>query len=649
MAEFRNFISNVLKSTDVNSSHISEITTSKNMSLLKTSVTHSSIEPEDNYELLEYLGDGFVNLSIAFYLRNTYPEITDEGWLTKLEQLVKSEKYLPIMTDKLGLTPHIRWKTNVVPKNEVYKIKEDAFESFNGALYTILKEQYSRNVASKVVYSIISQILSSMNIPVEEKQVDPITRLKEIYDKFTYNGEEYSWKNAFKTSIIEKTYTKPNVLASNESVAYLERYKRLNNLSDATIEMWQALYRKGTNEFIEDNPRKNVIAGKQRADPSTYYKPIYKLVAAGTSSSTVIIFSYNKGDFSPEQHNKHVLVKLQEDIPIKELKAKAANLAIQRLAESGIVRAETKDKFRALENYTPKITGKLKGFVKSFLARSNLKENIIMKLMADRGFLEKCAYSFVHPTFAKNPNYYPNSFLGDRFVDYFLIFYLHNRFPKIVNKGYTTKLKHYVKHEMLSDIIFDSGVDNFLQFTQNPESIDPNEDLAKAKRGAFKGLLGVIFTYLYNRYSFGISVSVCYAILRSYFDNLEIPVDPEVIVDDVTKLKELYVSMGWTFSETKTPKGMTQPNVHIIPIKNEEDRTVEYVIEYYAYPYGDKTESNENSFVNSKGKIVPLVSIRGPNIQRKELKQKLSKKALKKLKTEFKIWRPVTLDPYKKI
>ncbi len=125
---------------------------------------------EDSSEVLEWLGDGFIQSIIAYYLYIRFPD-HNEGFLTKIRsRLVKTETL-----SKLALALHFD-KYIVISKHvEIIcngrknaKLLEDCFEAFLGAMIN----DFSENIGMGSAYELVQKFL----IHVIENYID-ITEL----------------------------------------------------------------------------------------------------------------------------------------------------------------------------------------------------------------------------------------------------------------------------------------------------------------------------------------------------------------------------------------------------------------------------------------------------------------------------------------
>ena len=78
----------------------------KNVSLLRTALTHSSVEGRENYERLEFLGDAVLELVVSDFLFRRLPD-ESEGQLTQMRARLVCEKSLSAYARKIGLGSHL--------------------------------------------------------------------------------------------------------------------------------------------------------------------------------------------------------------------------------------------------------------------------------------------------------------------------------------------------------------------------------------------------------------------------------------------------------------------------------------------------------------------------------------------------------------
>lgn len=130
-----------------------------------TSFTTSNIScPEDclplqdmPYERLEFLGDSILGYIIAKYMYLRYPD-QPEGFLSKMRTKLVNGKMLGFLSEKIGFGKFaiISKQIEDINGRSNYKIMEDIYEAFIGALYIdsndiSIVEQWIINVIEKYV------------------------------------------------------------------------------------------------------------------------------------------------------------------------------------------------------------------------------------------------------------------------------------------------------------------------------------------------------------------------------------------------------------------------------------------------------------------------------------------------------------------
>lgn len=108
----------------------------KDYTLFIRAMTHKSysntVAHEKSNERLEYLGDTVIDLIVAQYLFEEFPD-RDEGYLTKLKSKIVNRKMLSYIGGELELRKYIRFKTGRSIRIET--LEGNALEALIGAVY----------------------------------------------------------------------------------------------------------------------------------------------------------------------------------------------------------------------------------------------------------------------------------------------------------------------------------------------------------------------------------------------------------------------------------------------------------------------------------------------------------------------------------
>jgi ribonuclease-3 len=169
--------------------YVHNITQDGNMVRFMLAFTHPSYDKINNYEVLEFHGDGVVNMCIAQYIRKTLPQVINIKWVTRIKHNLISKQNLSQLAHSVGFFDHI-YRKNVT---DTTSMLEDVFEAFFGALVENIRSIYSYAAGYAIAYNIISYLLGQVPISLKPEDVfDPKSLLKEIYDR---NG--WDWKSMY--------------------------------------------------------------------------------------------------------------------------------------------------------------------------------------------------------------------------------------------------------------------------------------------------------------------------------------------------------------------------------------------------------------------------------------------------------------------
>ena len=143
----------------------------KNKKILEKSLIHKSLDPINNNEKLEFLGDRVLGFVISKKLYEIYPEETEGALDKKFASLVNKNMCLSI-ANKLNLSKFIKTNTNKTnnykPEN---KIISDTCEAIIGAIFL--------DQGIKVVENFILKIWNEYIENTQETKIDSKTMLQE--------------------------------------------------------------------------------------------------------------------------------------------------------------------------------------------------------------------------------------------------------------------------------------------------------------------------------------------------------------------------------------------------------------------------------------------------------------------------------------
>ena len=130
---------------------------------------------EESNERLEFLGDSIISSVVAKYLFERYPD-QDEGFMTRIRTKLVNGQSLGNFANIIGLPEFIIISRHVEERckgRENYRILEDAFESFIGALFLDFNEidlqDFYKELFKKKNQNSISNISKNLNEIIKSK------------------------------------------------------------------------------------------------------------------------------------------------------------------------------------------------------------------------------------------------------------------------------------------------------------------------------------------------------------------------------------------------------------------------------------------------------------------------------------------------
>ena len=159
--------------------------TPENMSLWTKAFTHFSIDPVENYEVLEKLGDRYMSAQFMRYIMNKYPTMANEEALAVLERIYMAKPMQADFSRQLRFPTFTRIDTGVA-KMVTESVAEDVYESFFGALVTVGDNTFSPGVGGEFGYRFMEFQFRSIDFGDNVAKYEFETILKEMYDQMGF-------------------------------------------------------------------------------------------------------------------------------------------------------------------------------------------------------------------------------------------------------------------------------------------------------------------------------------------------------------------------------------------------------------------------------------------------------------------------------
>jgi dsRNA-specific ribonuclease len=182
---FKALIVKVLKRANLKKKYIDMLTDQSSMRIYSSAFTSELIDPVNNYQVLEQVGDLTGNKFIVNYMYNKFPQLDcTEGVkvVARLRINYGAKQSFSEIARQLGFWAYIS-ATNELRQRKMKPLLEDVFEAFLGATERILDRRKRVGVGYAIVYDILTSIFDDMDISLRyEDLYDSKTRLKELFD-----------------------------------------------------------------------------------------------------------------------------------------------------------------------------------------------------------------------------------------------------------------------------------------------------------------------------------------------------------------------------------------------------------------------------------------------------------------------------------
>jgi dsRNA-specific ribonuclease len=158
--------------------------------------THKSVDANNNYETFEFYGDKVMNYAFAMHIRKRFEDKLNQAKGTLLMNQYMSETFQAQLAECLGLPEYVRFDPQVPDINT--KIKEDITEAFFGCLNNLANDRIEPegSMGYPYCYNLLNVIMNQIPISLESVQKDPVTQLKELFEKLAWGAPSYVQRNS---------------------------------------------------------------------------------------------------------------------------------------------------------------------------------------------------------------------------------------------------------------------------------------------------------------------------------------------------------------------------------------------------------------------------------------------------------------------
>ena len=186
-SDFKALIVSLLKKGGLKTKYIKMLTDSEAMSIYGSAFTSELVDPDNNYQVLEQIGDLSGNKFIVNYMYQRFPQLDCPDGVAVVARLrinYGAKQSFSEIARKLGFWEFIS-ATNDLRQRKMKPLLEDVFEAFLGATERILDKRRRVGVGYAIVHDILTSIFDEMDISLRYDDLyDAKTRLKELFDMY---------------------------------------------------------------------------------------------------------------------------------------------------------------------------------------------------------------------------------------------------------------------------------------------------------------------------------------------------------------------------------------------------------------------------------------------------------------------------------
>jgi dsRNA-specific ribonuclease len=184
-SDFKDLISSLLRKGGLKTKYINMLTDYESMKVFGCAFTSELVDADNNYQVLEQLGDLSGNKFIVNYMYQRFPQLDCADGVKVVARLrinYGATASFCEIARKLGFWPFIS-ATNELRMRKMKPLLEDVFEAFLGATERLLDKHKRVGVGYAIVHDILTSLFDEMDISLRyEDLYDSKTRLKELFD-----------------------------------------------------------------------------------------------------------------------------------------------------------------------------------------------------------------------------------------------------------------------------------------------------------------------------------------------------------------------------------------------------------------------------------------------------------------------------------
>jgi dsRNA-specific ribonuclease/predicted protein tyrosine phosphatase len=179
--KLKHFLQNLLRKTGLPPSKISQLLDEESMQLFESAFTDSTVDSEQNYEVLETVGDFVLTSAFSYYVTEIDPNLPPQR-ITELKKKVLSTDIQSIIAVALGFQDYIVSRIPITRS-----VFEDVLEAFFGALVKSGNRKF-KHLGYTLCLNMVNDFMTEMlEVDFYHSQKDAPTEVQQIFRKLHWD------------------------------------------------------------------------------------------------------------------------------------------------------------------------------------------------------------------------------------------------------------------------------------------------------------------------------------------------------------------------------------------------------------------------------------------------------------------------------
>lgn len=207
---FRTFIQSQLQLAGIGQTYREKFTDPQGMSFFEKAVTHETADPDNNYQELEFSGDGIIKGINSQYVPRRWKNLpasgkkgTREGVQSKIRRILEKRETLSNFALNRGFWDYVKADEDTLATKRKETL-EDVYEAFIGALAEVIDLKVRRGMGYMYCYNYHAANVDDLEVDISQQSLDDaITRLGELYkaNQLANNAPILKWGDAAYNSV----------------------------------------------------------------------------------------------------------------------------------------------------------------------------------------------------------------------------------------------------------------------------------------------------------------------------------------------------------------------------------------------------------------------------------------------------------------